>query len=306
VDVVEYLWQMSSDGNGAGMMAAAMSTPAVRDALLRRAAMTDSWDELLGFAAAAAGVAEQEGWSRSGPETVAGICHWIVADRLLRQIPAHDRSARLSNAVLSSWSSPRQAAEAVAASPALAVEAGAAFTEALTADHRAGVVSEVLAELEDAMDPDPELRDPDLLAFACNTPPIRDALLRDAARSGRWADLAEVADEAAEVARAAGTFDAGPATVAAVARWMLGQDRGLRELESLRDVDPLAESVLVNGSDPLTAADAWAHAPHLDEHAARAFDDQANTPASLVVVPDVLASRDPLLATSDRLGYPVR
>ena len=154
------------------------------------------------------------------------------------------------------------------------------------------------------MDPDPELRDPDLLAFACNTPPIRDALLRDAARSGRWADLAEVADEAAEVARAAGTFDAGPATVAAVARWMLGQDRGLRELESLRDVDPLAESLLSSGMDPLGAADAWAHAPQLDEHAAHAFDDEANTPASLEVVPDVLAHRDPLVAATDRHGSP--
>ncbi len=306
MDVVEYLWQMSATGNGASMMAAAMSTPAVRDALLRHAALTDSWHELLGFASAAAGVAEKEGWSRSGPETVAGICHWVLADRMLRQIPPHDRSARLAAAVLSSWSTPRQAVEAVAASPALTPDAGAAFTESLTADHRAGLATEVLAELEDAMDPDPELRDPDLLAFACNTAPIRDALLRDAARSGRWAELADVADEATEVARAAGTFDAGPACVAAVARWMLGQDRGLRELESLRGVDPLAESLLSGGLDPLGAADAWAHAPQLDEQAAQAFDVEANAPASLQVVSDVLATRDPLAAAPDRHGSTTR
>lgn len=293
MDFIDYLWRTASAGDGAVMMAHALNTPAVRDGLLRRAALTNSWDELRCFAEAAGRVAERERWSRSGPETVVGICHWIVADRILRAVPAHDRAARLAAAALGSWSSPQRVAEAVAASPPLEAAAGAAFSEALASDRRAGIASEVLMDLDEAMDSEPERSDPDLVAFACNTPAVRDALLRDAARTGRWEDLAEAADAAADAACAAGTFDAGPRTVAAVARWMLGDPTGRLELESLRQIDRFADALLASGVAPLTAADAWAHAPRLSEDQAQAFDDQAHPPAELSVVAG--RSSDPLL-----------
>lgn len=284
MDVIAYLWSTAAGEGGASVMAHALSTPAVRDGLLRQAAITNGWDQLRGFAAAAGEIAEQEGWSRAGPDVVAAICQWIHADRLLRSVPAHDRAARLAGATLGGWSNPGQVAAAIADSEPLSEEAGRAFNESVIGDRQPGAAADVMAELEDAMSPDPTLGDPDLIAFACNQPLVRAALLRDAARSGRWADLAEAADAAADAARAAGTFDAGPRTTAALARWMLDDPAAARELEVLRDADPFAAAVLDSGVDPLDLADRWAHAPRLPEAAARVFADAAAPAPDLMLV----------------------
>jgi hypothetical protein len=288
VDVIEYLWRDVERGQGNAILAQALNTPAVRDALLRHAAISNAWDQLRVASQAAADVAGQHGWSRSGPDAVVGICHWIAADRLLREVPSHDRAARLAGAVLDSWSNPQRVASAVAASDPLDPAAGKAFTDAVSADGVPGKAGEVLEEIAAASDDDP-----DLVAFACNTPQVRDALLRATARSGDWPDLAEAADAAADAARAAGTFDAGPRTVGAIARWMLGDPDGRLELHEFQQVDPLAAAVVSSGVDPLTAADGWAHAPRLAEDTARAFDAAINPPVGLGPVPD-LDGDDPL------------
>lgn len=289
MDVTEYLWRDVERAQPSPMLIQALNTPAVRDALLRHAALHNAWDPLRIASQNAAAAAESAGWSRSGPDTVAGICHWITADRLLREVPAHDRAARLAGAVLSAWSDPQQVAEAVAASAALDPAAAAAFTHAVTEDARPGKAGEVMDEVEAALGDDP-----DVVAFACNTPAIRDAILRSTARSGAWADLANAADDAADAANAAGTVDAGPRTVAAIARWMLGNPAAADELTALRDADPLVGGVLDNGIDPLTAADRWAHSPGLTESAAHEFDAALNPPPDLGAVSD-----DPLSGVTD-------
>lgn len=293
MDVIAYLWRTAGTEGGAAVMAHALSTPAVRDALLRHAAVNNSWDELRGYAAAAAEVAEQEGWSRYGPDTVAAICQWINADRILRTVPVHDRAARLAGAALGSWSNPAQVADAIEASAPLPEDAGRSFNEAIIADRQPGPADDVLADLEDAMSADPALSDPDLVAFACNDPMLRQALLRDAARCGRWADLADAADAAADAARAAGINDTGSRTTAAVARWMLGEPAGQLELAALQGADPLAQAVAAGGHDPWDLADRWAHAPRLPDPAARAFAEAMAPAASFTLVDDPLRDEAP-------------
>ena len=274
VDVVDYVWNSTAGGGSAALWAHALNTPAMRDGLLRRAALSDQWEHLRRAAEHAAEEADRAGWSRAGPEVVSAICRWITADRLLRQVPEHDRAARLAAATLRAWGSPGEVAQLIAASPAPDQVAQDAF-HGEVADDGHGLAGEVMAEVEAAMGNDPDEHNPDLVAFACNTDPIRRALLRDAARTGRWADLADAADDAAAAAGAAGTFDAGPRAIAAVSRWMLGHPGAGDELAGLRELDPLAGAVLDSGRTPLDLADTWAHSPRLDEATARDFDRAA-------------------------------
>lgn len=69
---------------------------------------------------------------------------------------------------------------------------------------------ELLADLDDQLDSDPEL-----IAYAMNNDAVRDALLRQAARSGQWADLLEAASHARQTAENAGSCRTGPVAVAA-------------------------------------------------------------------------------------------
>ena len=59
MDVIEYLWRDVERGQGNAILAQALNTPAVRDALLRHAAISNAWDQLRVASQAAADVAGQ-------------------------------------------------------------------------------------------------------------------------------------------------------------------------------------------------------------------------------------------------------
>ena len=108
MDVAGWLWERVERRDAPAVLAHALSLAPTRDAILRQAAISGQWDELAVASAEAADVARHVGWSRSGPDAVAAICHWISADRTLRGIPQADRAAPLAQAALAAWAAPEE------------------------------------------------------------------------------------------------------------------------------------------------------------------------------------------------------
>jgi len=280
VNIIEYLWQRIERGDAPQVLAAALNNPPIRDALLRRAALHDQWQALAAAAAQASRSARAAGWSQAGPDAAAAVCHWVSADQLLRGIPQHDRAAGLAAAVLSSWDNPSEVAGAIAGTPPLDPRAGQAFEQALTADQTAaaGPAQEVLDELDTAMREDPEL-----VAYALNTGPVRDALLRQAARTGDWEELLQASLDAAEAARAAGSRDDGPEVVAAMCEWITGDEDAARQRLARQTHHPLSAALEAAWGHPGAALEVLAASAPLDDLAARRFlADLDGPPQSLV------------------------
>lgn len=267
--LIDYLWGRVERGDGAGLLARALNTPAVRDALLREAALRDRWAALAVAAEQAAAASSQTGWSRGGPDTVAAICHWVLADRALSNVPASDRAAALSDAVRSAWANPDEVAAAIANSAPLSKAAAEGFNADTAADAVFGTAAELLADLDDQLDTDPEL-----IAYAMNNNAVRDALLRQTARSGQWADLLEAATHARQAAANSGSSQTGPAAVAAVCLWMQDDPAAPESVAELGE-HPIATQLRAALSSP-SLADRFATSPGLDEAVAIEFTRSAD------------------------------
>ncbi len=204
MDVASWLWERVERRDAPAVLAHALSLAPTRDDILRRAAISGQWDQLAVAAAEAADVARHVGWSRSGPDAVAAVCHWISADRTLRGIPQADRAAPLAQAALAAWAAPEELSIRLAASPPLSPRQSSDFERALSDD--AAWLQEVDA-VEAHLSGDPEgVRD------VLEDDQARTVLLRHTARTGEWEDLADVAADAEEQAHADGTpSDLGPA-----------------------------------------------------------------------------------------------
>lgn len=214
MDVARWLWERVERRDAPAVLAHALSLAPTRDTLLRQAAITGRWDELAAASADAAQVARHVGWSRSGPDAVTAICQWIAADRTLRGIPEADRAAPLAQAALAAWAAPGELASRLAAGPTLSPSRSAEFERALSDD--ADWLHEV-DTLEAHLSGDPEA-----VREVLEDDQARTVLLRHAARTGEWEDLADVAADAEEHARVEGTPSAWARQVAQLGAWMAG------------------------------------------------------------------------------------
>ena len=106
MDIAAWLWQRVERRDAPAVLAHALSLAPTRDALLRQAAFTEQWDDLAAASEAAADIAREVGWSRSGPDAVAAICRWISAERTLRRVPRFDRAYPLAQAALAAGCTP--------------------------------------------------------------------------------------------------------------------------------------------------------------------------------------------------------
>ena len=214
MDVASWLWDRVERRDAPAVLAHALSLAPTRDDILRRAAISGQWDQLAVAAAEAADVARHVGWSRSGPDAVAAVCHWISADRTLRGIPQADRAAPLAQAALAAWAAPEELSIRLAASPPLSPRQSSDFERALSDD--AAWLQEVDA-VEAHLSGDPEgVRD------VLEDDQARTVLLRHTARTGEWEDLADVAADAEEQAHAEGTPSIWARQVAQLSAWMAG------------------------------------------------------------------------------------
>lgn len=219
MDLATWLWERVERRDGPAILAHALNTAPVRDALLRHAAITGRWQTLADAAAEAAAAAPAAGWSRHGPDAVAAVCHWIDADRALRRIPSVDRAASFAAAALAAWHAPDDVAAHLAAGPPLTAAASAHFEAAIRADADAAPLRDLVDELIARMTQDPELA-----AHALNDPQIQATLLLRAARTGEWDELAEIAAHAAEAAHVGGLDPTGADRASALASSQVARD----------------------------------------------------------------------------------
>lgn len=270
MDVTNWLWERVQTGDSPGLLAHALSVAATRDGMLRQAAITGEWTCLASAAEAAATQAHSNGWSRFGPDMVAGICHLVVADEKLRAIPTSDRAATLGGAVRQRWNQPEAIAEALAGLPPLPDEQAEAFQADLLASSHAGLGRDVVEDVQAQL-----TSDPDLAAYALNTAPLRDALLRATARTGEWEQLLADAEAAAEAARVAGVHTEGPDTTAGVCALMLGDRDRAADLLSAHPDSDLAARAATHWHTPIALAEKLATAAPLDDVTARQIDVNA-------------------------------
>ncbi len=122
-----------------------------------------------------------------------------------------------------------------------------------------------------------ERRDaPAVLAHALSLAPTRDALLRQAALTEQWDNLAAASEAAADIALTVGWSRSGPDAVTAICRW-ISAERTLRRVPPFDRSYPLAQAALaawsepselatrLTASDPLSAADSAAFERSLSE-----------------------------------------
>ncbi len=261
MDMAAWLWERVERRDAPAVLAHALSLAPTRDALLRHAAITGQWDALAAASAEAADVARHVGWSRSGPDAVRAICHWISADRTLRRIPSSDRAAPLAHAALAAWTAPRELATRLAGSTPLSSSQSMDFEQA------------AVDELEQRVREGPEsIRE--LLEDAQE----RSALLRHTARTGAWQDLADIAAEAEEHARSDGSPIAGSRQVGQLSAWMAGMGDDLGQSlprAELADSLALRPWPIDNGPD-LGTGDHKAHGlPSIEVPTAAPSPDQA-------------------------------
>lgn len=216
MDMAAWLWERVERRDAPAVLAHALSLAPTRDALLRQAAITGQWDQLAAAAADAADNARHVGWSRSGPDAVTAICHWISADRILRAIPPADRAAQLAEAALAAWAAPGELAQRLAASPPLNAEQAADYERALGEEAAwLHTVDTLEAHLNDGPDAVRELLDDDQW---------RATLLRHTARTGEWDELAELARESEQQAGADGEPTLRSGEVSQLSSWMAGRE----------------------------------------------------------------------------------
>jgi hypothetical protein len=214
MDMAAWLWERVERRDAPAVLAHALSLTPTRDALLRQAAITEQWHTLAAASAEAADVARHVGWSRSGPDAVTAICHWISAEQTLRGIPRSDRAAPLAHAALAAWTAPSELAGRLASSAPLSSSQSMDFEQALSSD--AAWIQEV-DELEQRV-----REGPDAVRELLEDAQARTALLRHTARTGAWEDLADIAAEAEEQAQSDGTLIDGPRQVGQLSAWMAG------------------------------------------------------------------------------------
>lgn len=216
MDMAAWLWERVERRDAPAVLAQALSLAPTRDALLRQAAITGQWDQLAAASTDAADHARHVGWSRSGPDAVTAICHWIAADRILRAIPPADRAAPLAEAALAAWTAPGDLAEQLAVSPPLSAEQAADYERALGEEAAwLHTVDTLEAHLNDG---------PDAVRGLLDDDQWRAALLRHTARTGEWAELAELASDAEQHARADGEPTLRSGEVAQLSSWMAGRE----------------------------------------------------------------------------------
>lgn len=216
MDMAAWLWERVERRDAPAVLAHALSLAPTRDALLRQAAITGQWDQLAAASAHAADNARHVGWSRSGPDAVTAICHWISADRILRAIPHADQAAPLAEAALAAWAAPGGLAQRLAASPPLNAEQATYYERALGEEASwLHTVDALEAHLSDGPDAVRELLDDDHW---------RATLLRHTARTGEWEELAELASDAEQHARADGEPTLRSGEVAQLSSWMAGRE----------------------------------------------------------------------------------
>lgn len=219
MDMAAWLWDRVERRDAPAVLAHALSLAPTRDALLRQASITGQWDRLAAASAEAADVARHVGWSRSGPDAVTAICHWISADRTLRAIPAADRAFPLAQASLAAWAAPGELAERLAASAPLSPADSSDFEDALTDEATwLHAVDEVEQRLGDGLEAIRGVGEDDQ---------ARAVVLRSAARTGEWEDLAGHFKEAADDATANGTPNPWAEQIAQLSAWMSGAGRTL-------------------------------------------------------------------------------
>jgi hypothetical protein len=236
-----WLWERVERRDAPAVLAHALSLTPTRDALLRHAAITDQWDALAAASAEAADVARHVGWSRSGPDAVTAICHWISADRTLRGIPPSDRAAPLAHAALAAWTAPSELASRLARSTLLSTSQSADFEQALNSD---------AAWLQEVDELEQRVREgPDAVRELLEDAQTRTALLRHTARTGAWEDLSDIAADAEEQARSDESTIAGPRQVGQLSAWMagtgddLGQPLSRVELAELLALSPWPDGI---------------------------------------------------------------
>ena len=214
MDMAAWLWERVERRDAPTVLAHALSLAPTRDALLRHAALTEQWDHLAVASTEAADVARHVGWSRSGPDAVAAICHWISADRTLRRIPPADRAAPLAAAALAAWAAPGELADRLAATEQLSTRDSATFEHALSQEAAwLQSIDDVEARLGDGPDASSEVLDDDQ---------TRSVLVRHAARTGEWEDLLSLAVEAQQNGDADESRSSHAHQVAQLSAWMTG------------------------------------------------------------------------------------
>lgn len=218
MDLVAWLWERVERRDAPALLAHALNTPTIRDALLREAAIRDGWSQLAHAAEDAAAAAAEVDWSRHSPDAVAAVCHWISAERTLRRIPAYDHAEPVAQAALAAWANPGDVAARLSASPPLIEEDTARFEDALHAEAAATAHAQLLEELDIRIS-----TDPDFAVRVLDDRTVSRLLLRHAARTGNWKHLAEAAERAVTSVDPGQPNSAGPGSVWDICRWMLGE-----------------------------------------------------------------------------------
>ena len=217
MELVGWLWERVERRDAPALLAHALNTPTIRDALLRQAAISDGWTQLAQAAEEAADEAEEVHWSRHSPDVVAAICHWIAADATLRRIHDYDRAAPLARAALAAWANPTDVTAHLAASAPISEADAASVEAAVRAEAASAGEAQLLDDLLTRMS-----SDLDLAVRALGDPTVCRVLLRHAARSGRWEALAEAADRAVAGGTPGQPDGAGLGSVLPICKWMLG------------------------------------------------------------------------------------
>ena len=258
MDLAAWLWERVERRDAPAVLAHALSLAPTRDALLRQAALNGQWDQLAAASAEAGDVARHVGWARSGPDAVTAICHWIAADRTLRSIPENHRAAPLAQSALAAWSAPGELASRLAASVPLSATQSADFERALSDD--AAWLQEVDG-VEELV-----IGDPEAVRDLLEDDQTRTVLLRHAARTGEWEDLAALAADTEERERADGSSRDGARQVAQLSEWMAdtGADFGHEPLSRAELADSIALSPW-NGSVGADAGTSEPKAPALGD-----------------------------------------
>lgn len=265
MDMAAWLWQRVERRDAPAVLAHALSLAPTRDALLRQAAITGHWATLAAASAQAADVAGHVGWSRSGPDAVTAICHWISADQTLRAIPPADRAAPLAHAALAAWTAPSELANRMAGSAPLSAAQSADFEQALSTEP---------AWLQTVDELEQQLREgPEAVRELLDDAQARNALLRHTARTGAWEDLADIATDATEQARADGSPSDAAHQVAQLSAWMTGAgNEVVQPLSKTELADSLALAPWPNDESP----DLATH--DLKEHGPDSFDVPTDAP----------------------------
>lgn len=217
MDIAAWLWQRVERRDAPAVLAHALSLAPTRDALLRQAALTERWDDLAAASEAAADIAREVGWSRSGPDAVTAICRWISAERTLRGVPPYDRAYPLAQAALAAWSEPSELAKRLTAADPLNAADSSAFERCLSEETVwLQSLDDVQARLDDGHDAGGQVLE-DAQA--------RSVLVRHAARTSEWAALSNLIADVLHGQDTEGSARNDLEQVAQLSAWMAGHKK---------------------------------------------------------------------------------